>query len=120
MSATGRRRGNTNLPIRLGNLPKRRRMSLCMTPPSCMSEPATKPRLLELALALNKISPASYGGGLPASARRVIVEEKKWLDDDEFLSALNLRRVLPVANQMNFAVYFGSRCSGFEGAPAAV
>src|SRR5215468_1498351 len=82
MSATGRRRGNTNLPIRLGNLPKRRRMSLCMTPPSCMSEPATKPRLLELALAFNKISLASFGGGLSAWARRVIVEEKKWLDDE--------------------------------------
>ena len=91
-----------------------------MTPPSCMSEPATKPRLLELALAFNKISLASFGGGLSAWARRVIVEEKKWLDDEEFLSALTLSRVLPGANQMNFAVYVGSRFHGFEGALAAV
>ncbi len=75
-----------------------------MTPPSCMTEPATKPRLLELALTFNKISLASFGGGLSAWARRVIVEEKKWLDDEEFLSALTLSRVLPGANQMNFAV----------------
>jgi len=85
-----------------------------------MSEPATKPRLLELALAFNKISLASFGGGLSAWARRVIVEEKKWLDDEEFLSALTLSRVLPGANQMNFAVYVGSRFHGFEGALAAV
>ena len=55
-----------------------------------MTEPATKPGLLELALTFNKISLASFGGGLSAWARRVIVEEKKWLDDEEFLSALTL------------------------------
>jgi len=85
-----------------------------------MTEPATKPRLLELALTFNKISLASFGGGLSAWARRVIVEEKKWLDDEEFLSALTLSRVLPGANQMNFAVYVGNRFHGFEGAIAAV
>jgi chromate transporter len=85
-----------------------------------MTEPATKPRLLELALTFNKISLASFGGGLSAWARRVIVEEKKWLDDEEFLSALTLSRVLPGANQMNFAVYVGNRFHGFKGAIAAV
>jgi chromate transporter len=91
-----------------------------MTQPSCMTEPPTKPGLLELALTFNKISLASFGGGLSAWARRVIVEEKKWLDDEEFLSALTLSRVLPGANQMNFAVYVGNRFHGFEGAVAAV
>jgi DNA-directed RNA polymerase specialized sigma24 family protein len=80
-----------------------------MTPSSFMTEPATKPGLLELALTFNKISLASFGGGLSAWARRLIVEEKKWLDDEEFLSALTLSRVLPGANQMNFAVYVGNR-----------
>ena len=75
-----------------------------MTPTSCMTEAATKPGLLELALTFNKISLASFGGGLSAWARRVIVEEKKWLDDEEFLSALTLSRVLPGANQTNFAL----------------
>jgi chromate transporter len=91
-----------------------------MMPPSCMTEPATKPRLLELALTFNKISLASFGGGLSAWSRRVIVEEKKWLDDEEFLSAFTLSRVLPGANQMNFAIYVGNRFHGFEGAIAAV
>ena len=91
-----------------------------MTPSSCTTEPATKPGLLELALTFNKISLASFGGGLSAWARRVIVEEKKWLDDEEFLSALTLSRVLPGATQMNFAVYVGNRFHGLGGAIAAV
>ena len=102
------------------NLLKRKRASFRMTPPSCMTEPATKPSLLDLALTFNRISLSSVGGGLSAWARRVIVEEKKWLDDEEFLSALTLSRVLPGANQMNFAIYVGNRFHGFEGAIAAV
>jgi len=86
-----------------------------MTPSSCMTEPTTKPRLLELALTFNRISLSSVGSGLSAWARRVIVEEKKWLDDEEFLSALTLSRVLPGANQMNFAVYVGNRSVPSDG-----
>jgi len=87
---------------------------------SIMTEQALKPSLLELAITFNKISLASFGGGLSAWARRVIVEEKKWLDDEEFLSALTLSRVLPGANQMNFAVYVGNRFHGVAGAISAV
>ena len=39
-----------------------------MTRPSCMTQPATKPGLLELALTFNKISLASFGGGLSLGA----------------------------------------------------
>ena len=63
-----------NLPSRLSSPPKRKTASLHMMTPSCMTEPATKPRLLELALTFNKISLASFGGGLSAWSRRVIVE----------------------------------------------
>jgi chromate transporter len=85
-----------------------------------MIEAVRKPSLVELALTFNKISLASFGGGLSAWARRYVVEEKKWLDDEEFLSALTLSRVLPGANQMNFAVYVGNRFHGARGAVAAV
>jgi chromate transporter len=90
------------------------------TPLSCMSDPVRKPSLVELALTFNKISLASFGGGLSAWARRYVVEDKKWLDDEEFLSALTLSRVLPGANQMNFAIYVGNRFHGATGAAAAV
>src|SRR5215831_6099210 len=85
-----------------------------------MTEAVRKPSLVELALTFNKISLASFGGGLSAWSQRYVVEEKKWLDDEEFLSALTLSRVLPGANQVNFAVYVGNRFHSAPGAVAAV
>src|ERR1043166_5800042 len=85
-----------------------------------MIEAVRKPSLVELALTFNKISLASFGGGLSAWARRYVVEEKKWLDDEEFLSALTLSRGLPRANQMTVAVYVGNRFHGARGAVETV
>lgn len=81
---------------------------------------AAKPNLAELALTFNHISLASFGGGLSAWAREVIVEEKKWMSDEEFLSVLTMSRILPGANQVNVAVFVGSRFLGLPGAFAAV
>ena len=78
------------------------------------------PTLLELALCFNQIAIASFGGGLSAWSRQVLVEDKKWMEDEEFLSASTLCRVLPGANQVNLAVFVGSRFRGIAGAVAAV
>lgn len=89
-----------------------------------MSEPAPQeepsPSLLELALAFNQIAIASFGGALSAWSRQVLVEDKKWMEDQEFLSASTLCRILPGANQVNLAVFVGSRFRGLIGAAAAV
>lgn len=78
------------------------------------------PTLLELALCFNQIAIASFGGGLSAWSRQVLVEDKKWMEDEEFLSASTLCRVLPGANQVNLAVFVGSRFRGIPGALASV
>ncbi|MET0430744.1 MAG: chromate transporter [Microvirga sp.] len=91
-----------------------------MTLSSTMSEPPPGPRLIELVLVFNKMTLASFGGGLSAWAQRLIVEDRKWLDDQEFLSAYTLARVMPGANQVNFAIYVGNRFHGASGAVAAV
>jgi len=78
------------------------------------------PTLLELALCFNQIAIASFGGGLSAWSRQVLVEDKKWMEDEEFLSASTLCRVLPGANQVNLAVFVGSRFRGLIGAIASV
>lgn len=78
------------------------------------------PTLLELALCFNQIAIASFGGGLSAWSRQVLVEDKKWMEDEEFLSASTLCRVLPGANQVNLAVFVGSRFRGLIGAFCAV
>lgn len=73
-----------------------------------------------LAGAFLKVALASFGGGLSAWARRVLVEERRWLSDEEFLSALTLCRILPGPNQVNMAVYVGARFRGAAGALAAL
>jgi hypothetical protein len=49
-----------------------------MTPSSCMTEPATKPGLLELALTFNKISLASFGGGLSSGRCKTSIKSFGW------------------------------------------
>lgn len=80
---------------------------------------AARPGLLELALTFNKIALASFGGGLSAWSREVVVVERRWMTDEEFLSALTICRILPGANQVNMAVFVGVKFHGLPGAVAA-
>jgi chromate transporter len=84
------------------------------------TDSAPAPTLRELFLLFNRLTLVSFGGGLTAWARKLIVEDKGWLDETEFLSAYALARVLPGANQANFAIYVGHRFRGFAGAVAAL
>lgn len=76
--------------------------------------------LVELALTFNHIALASFGGGLSAWSREVLVVEKEWLGEAEFLSAMTMCRILPGANQVNMAVFAGSKMRGLPGAAAAL
>ncbi|MEX1119270.1 MAG: chromate transporter [Terrimicrobiaceae bacterium] len=78
------------------------------------------PSLFELAVTFNHIALASFGGGLSAWSREVVVVEKKWMSDEEFLSAVTMCRILPGANQVNLAVFVGTKFRGIPGAAAAV
>src|SRR5262245_32978771 len=70
--------------------------------------PAAPVSLGALALAFLKIAMASLGGGLSAWALRVIVEERRWLTEQEFLAAFTICRIAPGPNQVNMAVYVGT------------
>ncbi|BDX30378.1 hypothetical protein TUM20985_09250 [Mycobacterium antarcticum] len=87
-----------------------------------MSDAATPERvsLGELAFTFNHIALASFGGGLSAWSREVIVVEKEWMGDAEFLSAMTMCRILPGANQVNMAVFTGTKMRAVPGAVAAV
>lgn len=76
--------------------------------------------LWNIAISYLKISLSSFGGGLSAWAQLIVVEERKWLTDEEFLSAFALCRMLPGPNQVNFAIYVGLRLRGLMGALAAL
>ncbi len=90
---------------------------------SFMSEidpPRQKVSLFELAWTFNHIALASFGGGLSAWSRQVLVVDKQWIEEEEFLSAMTMCRILPGANQVNMAVFVGTSMGGITGAVAAL
>lgn len=89
-----------------------------MKQPTLPQEPLAG--LWSIAWGYSKISLLSFGGGLNAWAYRVIVEEKRWLTNMEFLSALAFCRILPGPNQVNLAVYVGTLLRGLPGAVSAL
>jgi len=74
----------------------------------------------EIARTFNEISLSSFGGGLSAWSREMVVARKQWMNDAEFLSAMTVCRILPGANQVNLAVFVGTKLGGMRGAGAAL
>lgn len=76
--------------------------------------------LFDIFWLFTRISSMSFGGGLTAWIYREVVEQKKWLSQSDFLSALTLAQVLPGINTANMALYTGQRLRGVAGSVAAV
>lgn len=68
-----------------------------------------------------KIGVLSFGGpaGQIALMHRVLVDEKRWIDEPRFLSALNFCMLLPGPEAMQLATYVGWRLHGVRGGLAA-
>ncbi len=88
-----------------------------------MSEvvPAERPSFAELTQVFGKIGLLSFGGPAAQIAlmHRMLVEEKKWLDEPTYLSALNFCMLLPGPEAMQLATYAGWRLHGLKGGLAA-
>jgi chromate transporter len=78
-----------------------------------------RPSLYELFRAFIVVSISGFGGALPW-ARRMIVEQKRWMTTEEFNEAFALAQFLPGPNVVNFSVVFGSRFGGAAGAAVAL
>jgi chromate transporter len=65
-----------------------------------------------------KIGLSGFGGVMPF-ARRMIVEQQRWLTELEFLDVLSLSQFLPGPNIVNASVIIGRRFRGVIGALAA-
>jgi chromate transporter len=61
----------------------------------------------------------SFGGGVVAYLREYIVRGNQWMDDDEFLDALEIGQTLPGLIAVNLSVIIGDRVRGAMGAVAA-
>jgi chromate transporter len=74
--------------------------------------------LAGLFLVCLKIGLLSFGGGLSGWLYREFVEQKRWIDADDFASSLAISQMLPGANVINLVVCMGEQLRGPAGAIA--
>jgi chromate transporter len=76
------------------------------------------PSLGRLAWEFSRIGLTSFGGGVSGWLMRVVVNERHWMDQEEFLNGLSLSQALPGVNVKNMAIWVGYRLLGARGAAA--
>ncbi len=83
--------------------------------------PAAAPSFMEAFRVWLRIGLISFGGpaGQIALLHRVVVDERKWVDERTFLQALNFCMLLPGPEAMQLATYIGWRLHGVRGGLAA-
>jgi chromate transporter len=79
----------------------------------------TAPTLADIFLAFSGIAIVGFGGVLPW-ARRMLVEQRRWLTGDEFTEILSLGQFLPGGNIINVSIVVGQRFRGPAGSLVAV
>lgn len=84
--------------------------------PTISSAPPTS---FQLFLGFLGIGIIGFGGVLPL-ARRMLVEDRRWLTPDEFVDLLGLCQFLPGGNVINISVAVGMKFRGWRGALASI
>lgn len=79
---------------------------------------APTPTLIDLFVAFAGIAIMGFGGVLPW-ARRMLVEQRRWLTAEDFTETLSLGQFLPGGNIVNMAVVIGQRFHGVLGSIVA-
>ena len=82
------------------------------------TENQNRPDLRALFLGFSSVGLSGFGGVLPF-ARRMLVEQKRWMSADEFNTQLGLCQFLPGPNVINLSVLVGKRYQGVAGAIVA-
>ncbi len=62
----------------------------------------------------------SFGGGVSGWIYRDIVEMRKWMSHEEYLSGVALTQIMPGPNATNSAIYIGQLLRGASGATVAL
>jgi chromate transporter len=78
-----------------------------------------RPSLFDLAVAFSGIAVIGFGGVMPW-ARRMLVEQRKWMTPHEFSEALAVAQFLPGGNIVNLAVAVGQHYHGVVGSLVCV
>jgi chromate transporter len=93
-----------------------------METPRNGAQPAhASPSFRQIVSVFGKIGLLSFGGPAAQIAlmHRVLVDERRWLDERRFLSALSFCMLLPGPEAMQLATYAGWRLHGVKGGLAA-
>ena len=61
----------------------------------------------------------SFGGGIVAYLKNLLVTRYRWVDSDEFIVMLSISQTMPGLNSVNIAILMGDRLRGALGAWAA-
>ncbi|WP_250993626.1 chromate transporter [Agrobacterium vitis] len=80
--------------------------------------PQHHPGIAELFTGFLGLGLMGFGGVLPM-ARRMMVEDRRWLSPGEFMDLLGLCQFLPGGNIINMSVAVGLKFQGWRGALAA-
>ena len=83
------------------------------------TEPPIRPTLGELYRGFLQAGARGFGGTLPW-ARRMIIEERRWLTEREFVDLFSLCNFLPGPNVSSMSVIIGARFHGLLGSAAAL
>ena len=78
--------------------------------------PIAVPTMAQFVGVITRIGLTSFGGGLSGWMLRVIVHERGWMAEGEFLTGLALCQVFPGINVVNLAIWLGYRLHGGRGA----
>jgi chromate transporter len=82
---------------------------------------STTPDFRELVRVFTRIGFLSFGGpaGQIALMHREVVDERKWVDEEQYLTALNFCHLLPGPEAQQLATWIGWRLHGLRGGLAA-
>src|SRR6266481_3121821 len=83
------------------------------------SIPGERVTLAALFIGFLKVSLLGFGGGL-VWARRIVVDQQRWLDGHEFAEILTLCQFMPGPNIVGITLCVGSKLRGAIGAVTAV
>jgi len=76
--------------------------------------------LLDLFLQFLIVGAVSFGGGIIAYERILLVEKRKWLNADQFMAYLAISQTMPGLNSVNLAVLTGDYLRGIKGSVIAL
>jgi chromate transporter len=93
-------------------------LNLSPTPAQEITQKAVP--LVDLFLQFLIVGAVSFGGGIIAYERILLVEKRKWLTADQFMAYLAISQTMPGLNSVNLAVLSGDYLRGIKGSIVAL